>query len=120
MARAGEPAGQFDQRDPRGAGLLRPGSILHASAMPFGSTSPARRRIKAPLKGMGLRPARQKNSKISLFVGGYLIYIPRMENDPSDRTRRVLGITTDTWMFIGQLAGLLALAVALVGLQSLL
>jgi len=43
-----------------------------------------------------------------------------MENDSSDRSRRVLGITTDTWMLIGQLAGLLALAAALVGLQSLL
>jgi hypothetical protein len=43
-----------------------------------------------------------------------------MENDPADGTRRVLGITTDTWMLIGQLAALLALAAALVGLQSLL
>lgn len=55
-----------------------------------------------------------------MFVGGSLVYIPRMENDPSDQTRRVLGITTDTWMLIAQLAGLLALALALVGLQSLL
>ena len=45
---------------------------------------------------------------------------PRMDNDPPDPDRRVLGITTDTWMLIGQLAGLLVLAVALVALQSLL
>jgi hypothetical protein len=84
------------------------------------SKSLVRRRSVAPLKGVESGRGRKKNTKYSSFVGGSLVYIPRMENDPSDPRRRVLGITTDAWMLIGQLAGLLALASALVALQSLL
>lgn len=121
MASAGEPAGSW---------RVQSATHSHATsdltwpvrcediALEFART--AKERTEAPLKGVGLCRAIQKNSKNSLFVNGSLVYIPRMENDPSDQTRRVLGITTDTWMLIGQLAALLALAAALVGLQSLL
>ena len=43
-----------------------------------------------------------------------------MDEKPSEPTPRVFGISKDGWTLIGQLVGLLALAAALVGLQSLL
>ena len=42
-----------------------------------------------------------------------------VEEDPSKPPDHILGISKDTWVLIAQLAALLALAVALVGLQSL-
>ncbi|HUY91254.1 MAG TPA: hypothetical protein VMV10_21125 [Pirellulales bacterium] len=43
----------------------------------------------------------------------------QVEKDPSKPPSRILGISKDTWVLLAQLAALLALAVALVGLQSL-
>lgn len=40
--------------------------------------------------------------------------------EPAKSSGRFFGLSKDTWVLIGQLAALLALAIVLVGLQSLL